>query len=1368
MKKAVRNRIADLSFAHTCATAVKLHKYFKVPILIVAAFLICAVTTAQTTTFNFVGGIVTYTVPANVTRITITAKGGQGGSTNLPGGLGASMQGTFKVTPGQVLKVLVGAAGGLRQLNSTGAGGGGGSFVTTNANAPLIIAGGGGGSSCSVAGLPGVTTQNGTDGGGASKTVNDGGGGTNGGGGGGGTNGLGGGGAGGGGLIGNGGDAMQTFASGTCTLSGGAGGNGTNGGRSAAGVCSGVPSGGGNSFINGGGANWYGAVGGGGDDVTSTCSGGGGGGGYSGGGGGANFSSGGGGGSYNAGANQTNLSGVQPGNGVVTITPVPEGAAIHLDGIDDYLRTANPFYQYSREITVEAWINTSESVWMGQSTANVDNWSNSNVWLWHIKGFGQGMDWYVNDNGNARAISLNTLASGWHHIATTANPCGMFIYVDGVLVVSSSTGISSGIINNSSSIVDIGKDPRYSNVVSTGTDRYTTFSVDEARIWSRSLSQREIQAHKDCELGAGQLNGLQEYYQFNDGTAGGDNTAITTVADASGHGRSASINNLARTGATSNFIAPGGVVTGNTCANFSLAITGNAPLCVGTNLTLTASIPGGTWSSSAPGVASVNASGVVTGQSGGTATISYSLDCANIATAVITVNALPLISAGSNSPVCVGNTVNFTSGGGLSYAWTGPNGFSSNVQNPVINTVAASAAGTYSVKGTDANGCSNTATVALALNTLDSDGDGVPDACDDDADNDGIPNVLECNKSNFYWSNAPSVSGTKATGTINGIGYTYTSSSSVSATPSMFGNNLFPASYGVPNTTCIQNINVTTNTIDFASPMTNPVLVFASIGQAGLSVPISFGAPVQVVWSQNVVQNSSTQITGTEGYAIIRMMGTFTRISFNYLTAENYCNFAFGADFMSCGDTDNDGIPDYLDTDSDGDGCPDAIEGTMSFSMSQTSGGRLIGGVDSHGIPLLAGAGQGVGTSQNYVVNCFCQPGLDETNPVSVAKNITVNLDASGNASITAAQVNNGSTDNCGIAGMTVSPNSFNCSNLGANTVTLSVTDNQGNVGTATATVTVRDVTAPAITCPPNQVLNLDANCSASLPDYTSLVTATDLCTPSGALVITQSPAAGTIVSSKGALIVTFTVTDASNNSSSCNITVDKRDVTPPVLTCSANLTVNNAANQCGAIVTFPRATATDNCSGSAFNNFNSGEPNNSGGEDYLQLYLNGTWNDLPNGVALRSLVEFNSLINTVFPGYANIGQFGGHTYYYSDNANTWSGSRAAAQAIGGDLASINTQQETAFLAPYGGSAWVGGYQDHSDPGYVEPGNASQNFGGWKWVDGTALGAGQIAITQIAGPASGSLFPVGTTTVTWRATDESGNSSTCSFTVTVL
>ncbi len=318
-------------------------------------------------------------------------------------------------------------------------------------------------------------------------------------------------------------------------------------------------------------------------------------------------------------------------------------------------------------------------------------------------------------------------------------------------------------------------------------------------------------------------------------------------------------------------------------------------------------------------------------------------------------------------------------------------------------------------------------------------------------------------------------------------------------------------------------------------------------------------------------------------------------------------------------------------------------------------------------------------------------------------------------------------------------------------------------------TVTIADAVKPSITCPPNQTLNLDATCKATLPDYRSLLTVSDNCTATGSLVITQSPAAGSVVNDKGSMIVAFTVRDASGNESTCTITVDKKDVTAPVISCPAPITVNNTANTCGAVVNFINPTATDNCTGGAFNFWSGGEPNNfqNANEDYVQLYNNGTWNDLPNSSLNRSIVEFNDIRSNVYSGYTLIGTYGGHTYYLSTGSTTWTASRTAAQAIGGDLASINTLGESTFLAPYGGSTWVGGYQDKTVPGFQEPGNANQNYLGWKWVDGTQLGAGQIVITQTAGLPSGSVFPVGVTTNTFVARDESGNEHTCSFTVTV-
>ncbi len=79
---------------------------------------------------------------------------------------------------------------------------------------------------------------------------------------------------------------------------------------------------------------------------------------------------------------------------------------------------------------------------------------------------------------------------------------------------------------------------------------------------------------------------------------------------------------------------------------------------------------------------------------------------------------------------------------------------------------------------------------------------------------------------------------------------------------------------------------------------------------------------------------------------------------------------------------------------------------------------------------------------------------VDNTAPVANAKNVTLTL-SGGGVSVSANQVNDGSSDACGIASMSVSPNSFNCTKIGANTVVLTVTDNNGNISTDTATVTI-------------------------------------------------------------------------------------------------------------------------------------------------------------------------------------------------------------------------------------------------------------------------------------------------------------------------
>lgn len=93
-----------------------------------------------TTTFNYTGGTQNYTVPGCVTSITVTVAGAQGGG--YAGGFGASITAVLNVTPGQVLQIKVGGAG-----NCPGAGFGGGAAGGNASNTNDAACGGGGATS---------------------------------------------------------------------------------------------------------------------------------------------------------------------------------------------------------------------------------------------------------------------------------------------------------------------------------------------------------------------------------------------------------------------------------------------------------------------------------------------------------------------------------------------------------------------------------------------------------------------------------------------------------------------------------------------------------------------------------------------------------------------------------------------------------------------------------------------------------------------------------------------------------------------------------------------------------------------------------------------------------------------------------------------------------------------------------------------------------------------------------------------------------------------------------------------------------------------------------------------------------------------
>ena len=241
------------------------------------------VTGGSTINYIYTGSLQSYTVPAGVTQMTITAIGAAGGTLTANGlhlgGLGASMKGVFTVVPGNVLKIMVGGKG---NSDPSSSGGGGGSGVSISGTV-AIVAGGGGGvdfQQPTYAGIHGSLASAGNNGssgnlGGAS-----------------------------------GADGSDYAYSGTDVSRGGRGWNfNNNGSFGANGTSMGT------TFTNG----TFGIGGGGGSVGYGFCNCGGGGGGYSGGASGFANNTGGGGGSINNGTSQVNSAMVGTNNGTVTI-----------------------------------------------------------------------------------------------------------------------------------------------------------------------------------------------------------------------------------------------------------------------------------------------------------------------------------------------------------------------------------------------------------------------------------------------------------------------------------------------------------------------------------------------------------------------------------------------------------------------------------------------------------------------------------------------------------------------------------------------------------------------------------------------------------------------------------------------------------------------------------------------------------------------------------------------------------------------------------------------------------------------------------------------------------------------------------------
>ncbi len=186
----------------------------------------------------------------------------------------------------------------------------------------------------------------------------------------------------------------------------------------------------------------------------------------------------------------------------------------------------------------------------------------------------------------------------------------------------------------------------------------------------------------------------------------------------------------------------------------------------------------------------------------------------------------------------------------------------------------------------------------------------------------------------------------------------------------------------------------------------------------------------------------------------------------------------------------------------------------------------------------------------------YLQTGCPCDKPVASCRNIIVNLNPAGNASITPVDVDNGSTYDCGLDTWSVSPSSFNCSDVGQNVVTLTIIDDLGWESTCQATVTVADVTDPTITTAAAG-MTVECDGSGNVAQFQNWLnarggaSASDAC---GGSWSNNSTGLSDGCGATGSETVTFTYTDPSGNSASTMATFTIEDTTQPSVTCPADI----------------------------------------------------------------------------------------------------------------------------------------------------------------------------------------------------------------------
>ena len=271
-----------------------------------------------------------------------------------------------------------------------------------------------------------------------------------------------------------------------------------------------------------------------------------------------------------------------------------------------------------------------------------------------------------------------------------------------------------------------------------------------------------------------------------------------------------------------------------------------------------------------------------------------------------------------------------------------------------------------------------------------------------------------------------------------------------------------------------------------------------------------------------------------------------------------------------------------------------------------------------------------------------------------------------------------------------------------------------------------------------------------------------------------------------GVNTVTYVATDGLGANDTCSFTVTVTDAESPTPTCPVNITANVDPGMCSAVVNFSPPTAVDNCSVAMITQ-NSGPSSGSAfpvGTTMIGWDISdASGNTVTCGMTIT--VTDNEAPVLTCPATMNVNADPGmcsavvnySTPTATDNCNVNSVSLTGGPASGSTFP-LGTTTISYMAMDATGNFAVCSFDivvsDAEAPTMVCGGNITTGTDSLLCTAVVTFSApaatdncSSVTVTQTGGPASGSAFPIGATTITYTATDSAGNTSTCSFDITV-